>query len=173
MYNKLIQKYYIIKLFGLFIPKTTSINKVSFYLCKYTINKTPYGNIECFIKELYKILSVFKLNSYTKNVLFLCTNKIYNQNIKSLAKINPLDNINNNNNNIMGKKFSLKKISFIIMCDTNYNLKKIAFFKDQKIPSIGFTNLTTQPNITDFTLLLECRFFSSIFFLHFLLKKLL
>ena len=39
--------------------------------------------------------------------------------------------------------------------------------------TIGFLDFHNQPNSTDYTLLLEAKFFSSIFLFHFILKKLL
>ena len=52
-------------------------------------------------------------------------------------------------------------------------MKFLANFKEQKLPSIGFINFHNQTNILDYTLLLEIRFFSSIFMFHFILKNLL
>jgi hypothetical protein len=54
-----------------------------------------------------------------------------------------------------------------------HNKKIYSCFKDNKTFTIGFLDFYNQPNSTDFTLLLETQFFSSIFLFHFILKKFL
>jgi hypothetical protein len=61
----------------------------------------------------------------------------------------------------------------VIMYNMSYANKIVFFFKEWKLPSIGFINFHNQPNISDYTLLLEAQFFSSIFLFHFILKKLI
>ena len=77
MYNKIIKKYYLYKIFTLAIPKKKGINSANYFLCKYIMQNTPYGNFSAFIKEIYNLITLFIPNSNQKKILFICANKIF------------------------------------------------------------------------------------------------
>lgn len=166
MYNKLIKKFYILKLFSISTPTNSNIRKNNYFLCKYIALNTPYANVLVFLKELNKILFINKKSYALKKLLFFCSNKIF---LKCLNK-EKLNIIYRkiNNQNITNKKFS-----FFILFTNNYTSRQIAYIKDKKIPSIGLTNFNSLPQITDYTLLLNNKYFASIFFLNFIIKKLI
>jgi len=80
MYNKLIKKYYLYKLFTLSIPKKKGCNQACFLLCRYFIKNTPYGNIQFLIKEIYKMLSIFASTFRTTKLVFFCSYKLFSLN---------------------------------------------------------------------------------------------
>jgi len=87
MYNLLIKKYYLKKIFILCLPKEKTSNISCFFACKYFIKNTPYSNISLLIKEISRLISIiFSLNK--KNFLFLCSNAIYLYNFTKIHKVN-------------------------------------------------------------------------------------
>ena len=70
MYNNLIKKYYLLKIFTLALPNKKKSNQACYYLCKYFILNTPYSNILCFIKEIYRLLPLL-LSSNKKKFIFI------------------------------------------------------------------------------------------------------
>lgn len=168
MYNKLIKKHYLYKLFTLSLPKKNRSNSVCFFLCSYFIKNTPYGNIKVFIQEIYRVLGLWLNTSSKKNILFICMSKIFFINFISLNK-KQIDYINYNDSLF----FCKNKISFVVLYNVNVNNKHVSLFKEKKIPSIGFIDFHGQPNLSDYTLLLEAKSFSSIFLFHFILKKII
>jgi hypothetical protein len=77
MYNKILKKYSLLKLITLVLPKKKGINAASHYLCKYLIKNTPYANIQIFIKEINKIVTVIINSSFKKSLIFVCSKKIF------------------------------------------------------------------------------------------------
>lgn len=94
--------------------------------------------------------------------------KIFFINFISLNK-KQIDYINYNDSLFFFKN----KISFVVLYNVNVNNKQVSLFKEKKIPSIGFIDFHGQPNLSDYTLLLEAKSFSSIFLFHFILKKII
>lgn len=167
MYNRIIKKFYIIKLFSFSLPQSKYVRKNSFYLCKFFLKQTPYGNILVFIKELQKILFINNNTFEFQKMLFLCSNRIYFKNIN--CKSYKMNKVFKKTNKILP---SNKIISFFILCSNSYTYRQISFLKDKKIPSIGFLNYNNIPNITDYTLLLESKYFASVFLLNYFINKL-
>lgn len=168
MYNKLIKKFYILKIFSLNIPVTIyNIRKTNYYLCKYIALNTPYANIFVFLKELNKILLLSENTCNLKKLLIFCSDKIFFKNLKKNKKKSSVIRKKINNINITNKKFC-----FFVLFNNNYTFKQIAFIKNKKIPSIGFINYNGISQITDYTLLLENKYFASVFFFNFVIKKL-
>ena len=158
MHNKLLKKFYILKILTLCLPSNKIIRKNNFYLCKYIAAKTPYIDIDKFFKEIYKILLLKKNSTFQKNLIFFCSNKIFYNNLKKIKKNCEITN---------------KKVSFFILCNQKYTTKQISYIKDRKIPTIGFINLTNIAQITDYIILLENKYFASFFLFKYVLKKLL
>lgn len=167
MYNLLIKKYYLTKIFTLCLPKKKKSNKACFYLCKYFIKNTPYANIDLFVKETSRLLNII-LSLTKKNFLFICSNNIFLYNFMQKKKIKVLLVSNFSK---FQKQEKLNVISSVFFYNYTYNKKIYALIKNQKKLTIGFIDFFNQPNGTDYTLLLETKFFSSIFLFHFLLKK--
>lgn len=71
------------------------------------------------------------------------------------------------------KEYIDKNLSCIFLYNFTHNNKLISHIKDQKIITVGFIGCYNHPKNTDYTLLLEGKFFSSIFLFHFILKKLI
>ena len=69
-------------------------------------------------------------------------------------------------------KISNKNVSFFIICGDSFTFRQIAFLKDKKIPSIGFHNFNGLSTLTDYTLLLESKYFASVFLINYVIKKL-
>ena len=167
MYNLLIKKYYLKKIFILCLPKTKTINISCFFLCKYLIKNTPYINIFVFLKEISKIFSII-LYLKKKNFFFICSNFIY---IYNFVKIHKLNITLIKNIFFFQQKKSILNYSSVFLYNLKYDQKFLVQLKDKKIITTSFINFQNQAKITDFTLLLETRFFSSIFLFHFILKK--
>jgi hypothetical protein len=130
MYNKIIRKHYLIKLFILAIPKKKRSNFNCYFLCKYFIQNTPYSNIDGFIKEMHKISNIL-LNSCLnqKKVLFLCTEKFFFLDFINF-KQNKFTYINKKNIFLSNKKFFDNKLAFVIMYNMSYANKIVFFFKE-------------------------------------------
>lgn len=158
MHNKLLKKFYILKILTLCLPSTKTIRKNNFYLCKYIAAKTPYVDVHIFFREIQKILFLKKNSTFQKNLIFSCSNKIFYNNLKKIREKCEITN---------------KKISFFILCNQKYTTKQISYIKDKKIPIIGFINLNNTTQITDYIILLENKYFASFFLFKYVLKKLL
>lgn len=169
MYNLLTKKYYLKKIFVLSLPKNRKSNITCFFMCKYTVKNTPYSNISLLLKEISRLFSTI-MSLDKKNFLFVCSNAIYLYNFTKINKLNV--KIINNFSSFRNKKLFLN-FSSAFLYNIKYNKKIIVNLKDKKILTVGFINFYNQPKITDFTLLLETKFFSSIFLFHFILKKLI
>ena len=172
MYNKVLKKYYLYKLFSLALPQKKGINKSCYYFCKYLIKTTPYGDLNRFLREVHRFANI-ALNATNKKVLFICSNKIFVfYNFKRHNKPPRLVFLYWKTFFLFNFKLVKGNSSFVIWYNLSYSNKILALLKDQKVLSLGFINFHNQPNSTDYTLLLEARFFSSIFLFHFILKKL-
>lgn len=167
MYNKLLKRKTLYKIFILIMPKKKKNTISSYYLCKYFIKTTPYGKFSIFLSEINKIMNIFLINLKIFKLLFVCSHKIFflKKKNKKLIFLNIKKDL------MFNYKQNFKILSFIFLYNINYSSKFISFFKDQKFPLIGFIDFHHQPNLIDYTILLESRFFSSIYFFHFLLKK--
>jgi len=166
MYNKLFKKHYLTKIFTLALPKKKKSNPTCYYLCKYFVQYTPYGNINIFIKEIYRIFSILLL-FYKKNFLFICSNNIFLYTFLTNEKLK----IKSLKNTSQYKKNFNRASSTVFLYNYTYNKKLFAQIKDEKILTVGFIDYHNQPNSTDYTVLLDNKFFSSIFLFHFILKK--
>lgn len=166
MYNKLFKKYYLYKICSIYVPKYKTVIKSSFYLGKYISSNSFYTNINEFSKELSKFISIFFYLTSTNNKLaFVCTNKIF---YKSLQSFKNCDNWQ-----IVHEKniIHIKKLCFLIMYTNVYKFSLISDFKNKKIISVGLLNYQNLTNLTDYTLLLNNKYFANVYILHFLLKK--
>lgn len=165
MHKKLIKKFYLLKLFTVCLPYKKSIRKNNYFLCKYIAMKTPYSDINKFLKEIYKLFFIQKHLKYN-NLIFSCYNKIFSKNIKTISK----KFIDNKKLNYI---VSNRKISFYLLFNIKYTTKQISFIKDKKIPIIGFININNIAQLTDYVLLLENKYFASLFLFKYIIKKLL
>lgn len=77
MYRKIINKYYLQKIFALVIPQKKKSNLVSYFFIKYLIKNSPYNNMSIFMKEIHKLINILYNKNTTKKLIFLCTNKIF------------------------------------------------------------------------------------------------
>lgn len=158
MYNKLLKKFYILKILTLCLPSNKIFKKNNFYLCKYIAAKTPYIDINKVFKEIYKILFLKKNTSFQKNLIFSCSNKIFYNNRKKIKE---------------NYQITSKEVSFFILCNQKYTTKQISYIKDKKIPIIGFVNFNYITQLTDYIVLLENKYFASFFLFKYVLKKIL
>lgn len=166
MHNKLLKKFYILRLFTVCLPRKKIYIKNNYFLCKYIALKTPYSDINKFIKEIYKLFFIQKELKFNRNLIFSCCNKTF---CKSLKPINKEFVYNKKNTNVI----SNTKTSFYLLCNDKYTTKQISFIKDKKIPIIGFINMNNIAQLTDYVLLLENQYFASLFLFKYVIKKLL
>jgi len=143
---------------------------VCFLLCKYFVKNTPFCDIQLLIKEIYKVLSIYTNVLLIKKLLFFCSNKIFFLNSLFMCQ-KQLTYIDLKNLSLIKKKYTLEKIGVVIFYNLSYVNKLASFFKDLKILSIGFIDFHNQPNLTDYTIFLEVKSFSSLFFISFYIKK--
>jgi len=170
MYYKIIKKYYLYKIFSLSLPSKKNSNQPCYLLCKYFSQKIPCLNISLLIKELQKLLSLSMHSLPAKRLLFFCAEKVFFLNSIFLQQ-KQLTYIEYKNLSLVEKKCIIKKIVFVIFYNLNITNVIAAFFKDQKIPSIGFLDFHNQPKIADYTIAFEIKSFASLFLFHFILKK--
>lgn len=171
MYKKVIKKYSLYKLFIWALPKTVLPNKACYYLCKYLIKLTPYGSLIMFLQEIKRILNILLQFSARKEFIFICSDKIYLLEVGRLKLRNRVMNLTSTNLTFLAKELPVTISSAVIWYNLNYNTKLLGFLKGRKLLTLGFINFHNFPNIADYILLLENRFFSSIFLFHFFLKK--
>ena len=173
MYKKLIKKYFLFKICIFLLPKKKRVNVSCYFFCKYLIQSTPYTDSSSFLQEIFRLFNMIFNLCYLKCFLFICSNKIFLVENLNLRKKRNWKFLHWHNIGIIQEANFFSKLSLVIWYDAIFTTKCTAFLKKQKILSIGFLDFNSQPNITDYTLLLETKFFSSIFLFHFLLKKFL
>lgn len=169
MYNKILKKYNIFKIFTLSLPKKNGSMAATYYLIKYFVKGTPYGNINVFIKEVSKLTCLFYNLPNEKELFFVCSNKIFFYNIKNSHK--NLNCVFWKHINFSLLRYNIKKASIALWYSLSHTSKIIAYLKNKKVLTIGFIEGHNQPKSTDFTFLLNTQSFSSIFIFHFILKK--
>ena len=101
-------------MFTLAIPKKKGSKKACFFLCKYLIQNTFYANINCFIKEMQKILNVLLFKNKEKQFIIISTNQVYFLNIKQNLICKNIYFFSKNNINFPKNKTILKQSSFLI-----------------------------------------------------------
>ena len=106
MYRKIINKYYLQKIFALVIPQKKKSNLVSYFFIKYLIKNSPYNNMSIFMKEIHKLINILYNKNTTKKLIFLCTNKIF---FLNQQKNNQLTFITSKNLYVLDTLYALKK----------------------------------------------------------------
>lgn len=77
MYNKLIKKYYLYKIFTISLPVKKRCNPTYYLMCTHLIQKTPFLDLRFLLNEFSKLIYIFKLQLHKNNIIFFGTEKIF------------------------------------------------------------------------------------------------
>jgi len=172
MYKKLINKFYLYKIFTITLPVKNCCNPTYYIMCKYLIETTPFLNLKFLLIEILKIVNLFYNKLKKKFILFFCTEKIFLMQHNCLIKKNiAYINLNKLKNLYF---YNIQKVStFICVYRTSIDSNIIPLIKDLKLISMGFMNYQTPLNMIDYIFPIEGSYFANIYFFHFIFKKIL
>lgn len=77
MYNKLVKKYYLYKLFTISLPNKKFCNPTYYTMCTHLIQTNPFLNLRFLLHEFYKIIQIFQLQLNKNNIIFFGSEKIF------------------------------------------------------------------------------------------------
>lgn len=77
MYNKVVKKYYLYKIFTISLPIKKFCNPTYYLMCTHLIQTIPFLNLRFLLNEFYKLIYLFKLQLNKNNIIFFGSEKIF------------------------------------------------------------------------------------------------